>query len=638
MPISGRGRLAPFLTWFQRETRRRGRTTSGVAFTPLRQTTNVESALRKDYAAALRDWYYPAAAAGPVDLAGGDGWNHWEDTTEQQVFATGSQQSDPAAAADQPPTDTWDHWSADAEDTLPLDQRVVDALVADPPSADPWDHWPDSTDAEIESTAPVAASDLHPLDPWDHWSEFVEDIAPEDQRVADDGAPPADAWDHWADESDEDELDLARVADDPVVVADQPTDDSWDHWGEDLPHLVVGVSSQQEDAAAAPQDALPADAWAEDDADDQWDGASAPVGANAAAPVDTPTLQDDWEWASDAELLEFIVLDFPQVEEDPAAFEALWAQEEIEDDWPVDSAPVGADAAAPAGQPPAEEPWLDAAEDEWLGDSAPVVADVVAPVEPPGPADDWDHWTDELPVLVVPTGTQQEDVVAVVDPVPPQDEWLEEFEADEWDSAGQPVGADVVVVVDTPAPADAWDWVEPDLLEFIVLDFPQVEDDPRIDDAWPWFTDDTHDEWDGDSAPVSAVVADAPTQDAWTWAAEEDADDWWCALDYAVVGADFVAPPASQFFDDPLGFYAGDDAYEVPPDVSDSAPVGPDFVYVPPPTPPVEERRGGGGKGKRQRVAQAEEPTAETAKRWTTRELEDLDFIMALLASGALDG
>lgn len=204
-------------------------------------------------------------------------------------------------------------------------------------------------------------------------------------------------------------------------------------------------------------------------------------------------------------------------------------------------------------------------------------AAAAGPVDLAG-GDAWDHWSDVTDQQVFSTGTQQEDGTAPA--------------------------------ADEPAPQDAWDWTEDELLEFIVLDFPQVEEDPRIDDGWDWFPD-------------------------------EEADDWWRALDYAGVGADYVPPPPSQFFDDPLGFYAGDDAYEVPPDVSDSAPVGPDAEFVPP-TPPVQEpRRGGaGGKGKRQRVAQQADSDEDTrvAKRWTTRELEDLDFIMALLASGALDG
>ncbi len=128
-----------------------------------------------------------AAAAGPVALAGGDAWDHWSDVTEQQVFSTGSQQADPAAAADQPAADAWDHWADSADAELDPASAPVDTPAVAPvqPPADPWDFSADDPDdEELDLQGPVAASDLTLADTWDHWSEFVEDIAPEDRRVA----------------------------------------------------------------------------------------------------------------------------------------------------------------------------------------------------------------------------------------------------------------------------------------------------------------------------------------------------------------------------------------------------------------------------------------------------------------------
>lgn len=404
------------------------------------------------------------------------------------------------------------------------------AAPADMP-ADGWSAWEDGGEVDVmmeivtSDSAPVganSAANLAYIDPEnisfpgdDGYEDPILDLI--DFFPVGANAPPyqvEDSWD-WNDTQgygeDADDPASAPVGPDAATAAGTPPDDVT------FELMSVEVDDDffddfgNEDAPDPPVD----DAWpwsSADDIADEWLVEDAPQSAGQAPTPDQPPADefptdevDDeiWWWADlyHATTTRANQVNWP------------WWDEEVEDVFDSDSAPVGDDAtpALPA-LPPSYEWWEEDAEDTFDSDSGPVGGDFFPADQPPQP---------DLP-----------------------DEYAEDVLLDMLESG--PVGPDEPPVVQEDltlaedGEEDGW-WHEGGS--------PVTDLDAQTYNAdWEWSADDTSDdEWwvELSSAFNNADFIALPTlpyEEAWHFSAD-DVDDPWEAYQYDNVGPDAPPPP-----------------------------------------------------------------------------------------------
>lgn len=202
-----------------------------------------------------------------------------------------------------------------------------------------------------------------------------------------------------------------------------------------------------------------------------------------------------------------------------------------------DSAPVGANAAAQADQPPEGNGYFDfetEVDEDFFDDfgnedtDPEVFHDVWA----------WDDAGDDAELLAI-IGSDEDPLVANGAPNPIEDPW-------EWtEDVHDPAPTDDYALIDGPAPLPAlieeqWNWEEAEDVADFSSDTPAVSDFPP-EDAWD-FSEFVDDAWTED-ATLAADFVPPPSQftdDSWDWSF----DDIWQMEEaelYAVLAANGVA-------------------------------------------------------------------------------------------------
>lgn len=476
-----------------------------------------------------------------------------------------------AAAADQPPQESWDCYSDDAgwcdesalieaaTPTQPVD-LVPLAIQLDETQQPWWDGYDEplvemlATLQEMPQPPPSGANG--PEDGWliaedadvDLWREHVDFVPVGADAVILPGLVPGDEWPWHTDQAghDDDYPPLVDDDDDAVgpnapAAADQPPEDGFSpHFDEaDLDELFV------DDYANEEVEALRDVEWTwDEDGLDEWAPESAPVGADAAAAQDQPQ-PDAWSWEDPADDDLQAILDDADdaiADDEPAIAADAWPWDDAgDDDYTVG---LDDDDAVGPDQPPLPNddawPWDDQADDPITLDE-PIGADAAAALPALCPADDW-QWLEEHGEDWAPEDTTLGADAAALAALGPDDAWSFDDEVDAWAPDDAVLAADAAGPVDQP-PADAWDWWQEEAADEqiepqpIFIDPPAADQPP--DDAWSWFDaagDDARPEDASPGADAVLLPSDLAGDDAWVWFEEWVADPW----------PDDVAPSADE--------------------------------------------------------------------------------------------
>jgi hypothetical protein len=480
------------------------------------------------------------------------------------------------APADQPPSHEWDFDEVVIDDWESWDSALVGQNSVVPGPDDAWDWYADDlTDDFVESNSqPVVPNSIIPVyeDPWD-W--FGDDLTDDYHLEHDSRVPPIalgipaidDAWDWYADDYTEEFEVYATtpVGANAVVQPAPPVEDAWDWYADDLTDDFYYESDSK--PVVANSIVLPIDDawdWYADDLTEEFEVyATAPVVADVVLTPASPP-QDEWDWWSDDYEDELVILD-DSISENYIPPEDPWDWDDIQDEdwWFTESSPVVPDALVVVAQ--TFDDWdfsVDDVIDDFDADSQPVGPNSVNPTiedawdwssEDQG-EDDWWFTFDPPQTIAIDSTFYGDDAW----------DWSEDIGDDLWEEGSSPVAANagdrhfgnedwpweedgledsdwwfeaapVVadVIASTTPPDDAWDWFTEDSTDDYDTDSAPVTLDAvalSIDDAWDWFTDDLTDEFESDASPVVAdVVPQVPIiEDAWDWSAEDVGDDeWW---------------------------------------------------------------------------------------------------------------